>query len=33
MVVLRRALKEKAVGVMGDVVTDVLITEIARQDS
>jgi hypothetical protein len=33
MTVLRRALKEKAVGVMGAIVTDVLITEIARQDS
>lgn len=33
MIVLRRALKEKAIGVMGDIVTDVLITEIARQDS
>lgn len=33
LVLLRRALKEKAIGVMGDIVTDVLITEIARQDS
>ncbi len=33
LVLLRRALKEKAVGVLGDLVTDVLITEIARQDS
>jgi flagellar protein FliL len=33
LVLLRRALKEKAVGVVGEAVTDVLITEIARQDS
>lgn len=33
LVMLRRALKEKAVSVLGDIVTDVLITEIARQDS
>ena len=33
LVQLRRALKEKATSVLGDVVTDVLITEIARQDS
>lgn len=33
LVLLRRALKEKAIGVLGDIVTDVLITEIARQDS
>lgn len=33
LVLLRRALKEKAIGVIGDAVTDVLITEIARQDS
>ncbi len=33
LVLLRRALKEKAVGVLGEIVTDVLITEIARQDS
>jgi flagellar FliL protein len=33
LVVLRRALQEKAVAVLGDIVTDVLITEIARQDS
>jgi flagellar protein FliL len=33
LVLLRRALKEKASGVLGEIVTDVLITEIARQDS
>jgi hypothetical protein len=33
LVFLRQALKEKAVGILGPVVTDVLITEIARQDS
>lgn len=33
LVVLREALTEKAVGILGSVVTDVLITEIARQDS
>lgn len=33
LVMLRRALKERAVSVLGDIVTDVLITEIARQDS
>lgn len=33
LVLLRRALKEKAIGAVGDVVKDVLITEIARQDS
>jgi flagellar protein FliL len=33
LILLRRALKEKAIGVIGDAVTDVLITEIARQDS
>jgi flagellar protein FliL len=33
LVLLRRALKEKAISVIGDAVTDVLITEIARQDS
>ncbi|MCB6177942.1 flagellar basal body-associated FliL family protein [Rhodobacter sp. Har01] len=33
LVVLREALTEKAIGVLGPIVTDVLITEIARQDS
>lgn len=33
LVLLREALTEKAVGILGTVVTDVLITEIARQDS
>ncbi len=33
LVLLREALTEKAIGVLGPVVTDVLITEIARQDS
>ena len=33
LVLLRQALKEKATSVAGDLVTDVLITEIARQDS
>lgn len=33
LVVLREALTEKAIGVLGSIVTDVLITEIARQDS
>lgn len=33
LVILREALTEKAVGVLGSIVTDVLITEIARQDS
>lgn len=33
LVLLRRALREKAVSVVGEVVTDVLITDIARQDS
>lgn len=33
LVILREALTEKAVGILGPVVTDVLITEIARQDS
>ncbi|MFZ1470054.1 MAG: flagellar basal body-associated FliL family protein [Paracoccaceae bacterium] len=33
LILLRRALKEKATMVLGDIVTDVLITEIARQDS
>ncbi|MBK8438946.1 MAG: flagellar basal body-associated FliL family protein [Rhodobacter sp.] len=33
LVLLRRALREKAVDVLGDIVTDVLITAIARQDS
>lgn len=33
LVLLRRALNEKAVGILGEIVTDVLITEIARQDS
>lgn len=33
LVVLRQALTEKAIGVLGPIVSDVLITEIARQDS
>ncbi len=33
LVLLRRALREKAVSVVGEGVTDVLITDIARQDS
>lgn len=33
LILLREALTEKAIGVLGPVVTDVLITEIARQDS
>ncbi len=33
LVLLRRALKEKTIGVLGEIITDVLITEIARQDS
>lgn len=33
LVFLRKALTETAVGVVGDSVTDVLITDIARQDS
>jgi flagellar basal body-associated protein FliL len=33
LVLLRGALTEKAKGILGPVVTDVLITEIARQDS
>ena len=33
LVLLRQALKEKAVSVAGGIVTDVLITDIARQDS
>lgn len=33
LVFLRQALKEKAAGILGPIVTDVLITEIARQDS
>ena len=33
LILLRQALKEKAVSVAGDMVTDVLITDIARQDS
>lgn len=33
LVVLRRALQEQARLIMGDMVSDVLITEIARQDS
>ncbi len=33
LVVLRQALKEKAALILGEIVTDVLITDIARQDS
>ncbi|AWD21980.1 flagellar basal body-associated FliL family protein [Fuscovulum blasticum] len=33
LVLLRQALTEKAAGILGPTVTDVLITEIARQDS
>ncbi len=33
LVLLRRSLKDSAAGVLGDIVLDVLITEIARQDS
>ena len=33
LVLLRRALKETATGILGDSISDVLITEIARQDS
>lgn len=33
LVLLRQALKEKAIGILGPICTDVLITEIARQDS
>lgn len=33
LVLLREALTEKAIGVLGPLVSDVLITEIARQDS
>lgn len=33
LILLRRALNETAIGILGDRVTDVLITEIARQDS
>lgn len=33
LVLLRRALKEQAASILGEIVTDVLITEIARQDS
>lgn len=33
LVLLREALTEKAIGVLGEAVTDVLITEIGRQDS
>lgn len=33
LVMLRQALKEKAVGILGPMCSDVLITEIARQDS
>ncbi len=33
LILLRQALKEKAVSVTGQIVTDVLITDIARQDS
>lgn len=33
LVLLRQALKERAAAVMGGIVTDVLITDIARQDS
>jgi flagellar FliL protein len=33
LVILRQALKEKAVGILGTICRDVLITEIARQDS
>ena len=33
LVLLRQALREKAVSVVGGIVTDVLITDIARQDS
>ena len=33
LVLLRQALREKAASVVGDAITDVLITDIARQDS
>ncbi len=33
LVILRRALKEKATALLGGMVRDVLITEIARQDT
>jgi flagellar protein FliL len=33
LILLRKALHEAAIGVLGDIVTDVLIVEIVRQDS